>query len=239
MKHNLTWMTGRPIAHRGLHNTANNILENTLPACRAAMQMGYNIEVDLHPSSTGEPIVFHDATLERLAGDPRNVRDLSPAELGNISLENSDENIATFEQLLQLVDGKTGIVLEMKGVAGEDEGFVAAIADCLKNYHGPVAIMSFYHWLLKDARQFAPSLPLGLTAMGDDERYQQHETIAAQCDFDFLSYKWKDLPCKFATQFRQTGKPLICWTVKSPAQQPKALRHCDQITFEGFKPASN
>jgi hypothetical protein len=96
--------------------------------------------------------------------------------------------------------------------------------------------MSFGPWLLKDARRLAPDLPLGLVAKGDDRQYQSHKMIAEQCDIDFVSYNHKDLPCKFATEFRNCGKPLISWTIKSPQQQRHARQNSDQITFEGFDP---
>ena len=32
------------------------------------------------------------------------------------------------------------------------------------------------------------------------------------------------------------GIPLICWTVRTPADRAKARDYTDQITFEGFDP---
>lgn len=236
MLHDLTWMTDRPIAHRGYHNAEIDIYENTLSACSLAIEYGFNIEVDMHPAGNGQPIIFHDPTLERLSGDPRNVRELDPGQLAKVKIGNGKDTVATLDQLLELTDGNTGLVLEMKGVAGEDDGFVAAITNSLKNYHGPYVLMSFYHWLLKDARAIAPHIPLGLTALYGDEKYEMHKTIADECEVDFVSYKWSDLPCRFATEFRNSGKPVICWTTKSAEQMHKALQHCDQVTFEGFNP---
>ena len=60
------WLRDKPFAHRGLHDVDRKIVENTLPACQAAVTHGYNIEVDLQPSSDGVPMVFHDYTLDRL-----------------------------------------------------------------------------------------------------------------------------------------------------------------------------
>ena len=56
----------RPIAHRGLHDAAAGIIENTGPAFEAAIRHGYGIECDLRPLADGTPIVFHDETLTRL-----------------------------------------------------------------------------------------------------------------------------------------------------------------------------
>ena len=172
------WLSARPIAHRGLHEAENGILENTLSACKAAIDRGFHIEVDLHPSSDLVPVVFHDLTLERMCGDVRKVRELTARQLGEISIGKTNDRVASLEELLKLTGGKVGLVLEMKELAGHDQGFVEAIGKCLANYNGPVALMSFNHWLLKDARDILPDLLLGLVAHGDERQYEVHRKIA-------------------------------------------------------------
>ena len=43
----LDWLTARPIAHRGLHDAGNGVIENTLSAARAAIEGDYAIELDV------------------------------------------------------------------------------------------------------------------------------------------------------------------------------------------------
>ena len=213
-------------------------MKTAFPPAKLPLIAAFSIEVDMHPARDKVPMVFHDLTLERMAGDHRNMRDLSAGQLGKVRIGESTDTVPTLSQLLQLTSGKVGLVLEMKGLVGEDDGFVKAIANCLEGYDGPVALMSFNHWLLEEVRTLAPHLSLGLVAQGDDSQYQSHQQIADRCNVDFVSYDRKDLPCKFASQFRASGKPLICWTVKSRQQQKTALQYSDQITFEGFDPDS-
>ncbi|MFG1514500.1 glycerophosphodiester phosphodiesterase family protein, partial [Halobacteriovorax sp. ZH3_bin.1] len=54
------------IAHRGLHDDKKP--ENTMAAFKAAIKHNYAIELDVHLSSDGHVVVFHDETLERLTG---------------------------------------------------------------------------------------------------------------------------------------------------------------------------
>jgi len=56
----------KPIAHRGLHDAAKGIVENTVPAFEAAIVRGYGIECDVRPARCSTPMVFHDLSLERL-----------------------------------------------------------------------------------------------------------------------------------------------------------------------------
>jgi len=62
----LDWLIARPIAHRGLHDEARGIVENTPSAMSAAIDANYAIEVDLHITADGEAMVYHDATLGRI-----------------------------------------------------------------------------------------------------------------------------------------------------------------------------
>ena len=60
------WLTARPIAHRGLHDAAAGVIENTASAFRAAIAGNYAIECDLQISADGEAMVHHDDALGRL-----------------------------------------------------------------------------------------------------------------------------------------------------------------------------
>jgi Glycerophosphoryl diester phosphodiesterase family len=60
------WLTESPIAHRGLHDAASGVIENTLQAAEAAITSGFAIECDIQMSADGEVFVFHDDTLDRL-----------------------------------------------------------------------------------------------------------------------------------------------------------------------------
>ena len=59
------WLVAKPIAHRGLHNKAEGIIENTASAAEAAIARGFPIELDVQLTADNEAIVFHDFELER------------------------------------------------------------------------------------------------------------------------------------------------------------------------------
>lgn len=71
----------RIVAHRGRHNEAD-LRENTIPAIRAAAEWGAEVvEIDVRLTGDGEVVLLHDATLERLWGDPRAVSDMTSAQV--------------------------------------------------------------------------------------------------------------------------------------------------------------
>lgn len=67
------------IAHRG---NAAEFPENTLPALQSAVELGLrHVEFDVQLTADKVPVVFHDATLERVADRQGNLHELSWAEL--------------------------------------------------------------------------------------------------------------------------------------------------------------
>lgn len=75
----------RVLAHRGLVTAdmaADGIVDNTVAAIAAAHAAGVEyVETDCHLTADGVVVLFHDATLERVTGDPRAVADVTVREL--------------------------------------------------------------------------------------------------------------------------------------------------------------
>jgi glycerophosphoryl diester phosphodiesterase len=231
----LGWLTERPIAHRGFHDRAAGRPENSLAAFLAAVENSYAIECDLHPAADGVPVVFHDADLRRLAGEPAAVRDLTSMELGRMRLLGTDEHIPTLDEMLTLVGGRVPLIIELKHVEARDAGFAAAVVERLKDYHGPAALMSFDAALLADVNASGAAMPRGWIGEGSDATNLDHLNAIAKLGVDFVSYNIDDLPTAAMTFARAVlNLPLICWTVRTPEQREKARLLTDQITFEGF-----
>jgi len=233
----LRWLTARPIAHRGFHDWRRSRPENTLAAFVAAIQARYAIECDLHVAADGVPVVFHDDELRRLTGEEGCVRDRTSAELGDLRVLDTPEWIPTLDELLTVVEGRVPLVLELKSMPGRNAGLAWGVADRLKRYAGPAAVMSFDPELLMEVRAGDPHLPRGLTADGNWRSAPRHLRSTLRLGVDFISYAIDDLPTPmpaFARRFLRI--PLICWTVRTPAQLKKARAWTDQITFEGFSP---
>jgi len=236
----LSWLTLRPIAHRGLHDMADadpQKPENTLAAFQAAVGNGYAIECDLQISADGVPVVFHDDTLDRLTGESGPVRSRTAGELAKIGILNSGETIPTLSDMLEQIAGAVPLVIELKSIAGENDGFAQAVADHLRNYSGPVAVMSFDADLAVAMTEAAPGLPVGLVAEGGLATTIRHLAAIIRHGFHFVSYSLTDLPTPAPLIARWVlGLPLICWTVRTPADARKAKRWTGQITFEGIRP---
>jgi len=128
-------------------------------------------------------------------------------------------------------------VIELKGIAGHDEGLVEAVAAALQDYNGKVAIMSFDHWLIRDFAKYMPDIPAGLTAYGrDNQLIEAHFAMLAH-GLDFTSYAAGDLPNPFVSFVRDRLKmPVVTWTVRDKPAVDLTFKYADQMTFEGFDP---
>ena len=101
-------------AHRGLFDNKSDAPENSLPAFEKACQKGYAIELDVQLSKDNIPVVFHDDNLKRMCGVDGSVWDYTIKELKKMRLAASDATIPTFEEVLQVVDGRVPLLIEYK-----------------------------------------------------------------------------------------------------------------------------
>lgn len=241
------WLTKVAIAHRGLHDVNHGVEENSLLAFEAAIEHGYAIEADLQLSRDGEAMVFHDRMLDRLTSESGSISDFTAAQLNKIAYANGRGAIPTLVQVLDLVAGRTGLVVEVKSRWTGDTRLVRRTAQCLASYAGDAAVMSFdpvqVAWLAHEA----PDVIRGMVADGatqDDYPWLPLSTRLSLREFrhadvtqpDFLSLDKHWLPSPVSRSYRKTRTPMICWTIRSEQEASDALRWCDQITFEGYLP---
>ncbi|MEM9732628.1 MAG: glycerophosphodiester phosphodiesterase family protein [Pseudomonadota bacterium] len=233
----IDWLTARPIAHRALHDLSAVRAENSWSAFEAAIEAGYAIECDVQMSKTGEAVVFHDPVLGRMTGVDGKVREHAPEKLSQLRLADTKDGIFTLQQHMDQVAGRVPVIVELKGIEGEDEGLVEDVAKVLKSYAGRVAVMSFDHHLCAQFHTLMPEIPRGLTAEGGNEMAEVHEKAMTDFGLQFVSYAVAEIDLTFPQSVMAKGMPLISWTVRDEAQAKRSLDHGAQMTFEGFLPA--
>ncbi len=237
MNAGLAWLTERPIAHRGLHDNNLFCWENTLSAFARAVDRGYAIECDVHLAADRVPVVFHDDALMRLTRQDGFIWQRTSAELGASRVGGTADTVPTLAQVLNLIEGRVPLIVEIKGIPGHDEGLVAEVGRLLGDYRGKVAVMSFDHWIIRRFTQDAPGVPAGLTAWGADEALiEAHFSMLAH-GIDFVSYDVAALPNRFTSFVRnRLQMPVISWTVRDEPARELTRLHADQMTFESFEP---
>jgi glycerophosphoryl diester phosphodiesterase len=248
-----SWLIERPIAHRGLHDCAMGVIENTLRAAEAAIAGGFAIECDIQLSADSEAIVFHDETLDRLTEASGPIATLSAAEIAKVRIKGSGEPLPTFAAFLDAVAGRTPIICELKSRFDGDWRIADRAAALAAAYDGLLAFKSFDHDLvaylrLRRAHMRPPRgpCPIGILARAsyDDPSWAflSDEQKRNWTDFDhydlarpdFLSWNVDDLPHKIPFLVKElSGAPIMVWTVRTPEQREAAYKWADQIVFDG------
>jgi len=249
VKPSLEWLVARPIAHRGLHDKARGVLENTASAALAAIEAKCAIECDVQVTADGEAVVFHDFTLERLTARSDAVRDISAEAIGKLPVRGSADHIMRLSDWLALIAGRTIAVIEIKSRFDGDTRLLRRVVEVTRPYGEPFAIKSFDPTVIEKLREIAPEIPRGIVAMNEykdrDHNPLSREEIHALANLlhfsrtepDFLSWQVSDLPCAAPYLSRtQLGLPIMAWTVRTREERERASLHADQMVFEGFLP---
>jgi glycerophosphoryl diester phosphodiesterase len=241
----------RPIAHRGLHDVAQGVVENTAPAFTAAIARGYGIECDLQPLACGTPVVFHDERLDRLIDATGRVDVLSRVQAAKLRYRGQDTAILPFADFLDLVGGRVPLLVEIKSEwDAANSVFLDTIAVLAKAYKGPLALMSFDPVVMARMRELAPTVPRGIVSgvyqgkgwwldrLSAERAYRlTHLLECGPVQPQFISYHVKALPTP-VTRFLREGleMPLFSWTVRTEEERAVSAQWADAPTFEGYLP---
>lgn len=239
----ISWIKETPIAHRGVHT--KDIPENSLSAFENALKNNYAIELDVQFTKDKEVVVFHDENLKRITNDTRNIEDVNYDELKNLRLGNTNEIIPTLEEVLELVDSKVAILIEIKDCKDYIE-LSEKTYEILKGYEGNYAIQSFnpfiLEWYKNNASevvrgQLSGTFTEGSESLNSFEKFVlKNMLLNFKSKPNYIGYELEGIPKSKLESLRKKGVPIIVWTVKNKEDMEKAYKYSDNITFENFLP---
>ena len=239
----------RFFAHRGLHKNGTALPENSLPAIRKAAEEGYGIEFDIQVTKDGVPVVFHDFTLRRMCGQKGRVADYTLEELSKFRLLDCGEKIPTFAEVLQAVDGRVPLLIEMK-VEYFDLRVCRAADQLLRDYRGVYCIESFNPLVLLWYRKNRPDVMRGQLSDGFIHQKEFRTPVKLGPGLiiqylctnfvtrpDFIAYNHKyqgNLSRRLCR--RLLGGKAAAWTVQSEEDLKKVRHGFDIFIFDSFIP---
>lgn len=232
-------------AHRGLFQNENGIPENSKKAFQKAVEKGFGIEMDVRLTKDKIPVIFHDDTLERMCGVEGKVNEYTYAELLEFSLLDTEEKIPTLLEVLNIVDGKVPLIVEMKVDWLDKETHV--IADkVLQEYQGLYCVESFnplvIYWYRRHRKQ---------VIRGQLSDYIKSKEIQKKIVFwglknllfniiarpDFVAYNHLHYKNISRVLYRNLyGGVSIAWTIQSQEQLEARKNDFDMFIFDGFLP---
>ena len=236
------WLTNKPIAHRGLFDN-QTLPENSLAAFDNAVKHGFAIELDVQMTKDGVLVVFHDDTLDRMTNATGVVEKMDYNQIKDITLLDTDCKIPTFKQILELVDGKTELLIEIKPY--NNVGCVEEkVAELLDGYKGDFAIESFNPLILRWFKKHRPNFVCGQLASECNgipiPKFQKfvikHMVLCRFCGCKFVAYNVNDIAKVKRVQRLRKKMPVLGWTVCSQNHYEQTKQHYDNMIFDSFVP---
>jgi len=201
-----------------------------MAAFRAALELGAGIECDVRLSGDDEVMIFHDHDLRRLCASALAVEATAASILSAQRLYDSGEHIPRLSQLLELVDGRVPLLVEIKCRGGNASRVAAAVADLISDYAGAVGVMSFEPKAIRWLARHRPLLQRGLVISERASAFDRWRgmTVAQP---NFLAVDRAALGRPWVARARSKHW-LYSWTIRSPADRETAEIHADALIWE-------
>lgn len=213
-------------AHRGLHS-GTELPENSLAAFSAAIEFGAGIECDLRLTVDRHLVVFHDADASRLCQSPLRIGQSPWEDVRRLSV--AGHPIPRLEDVLDLVDGRTSLLLELK-VDRDLHDWGSALRRVLSGYHGCYGLMSFDPGLVRLLKSKMPSARRGLI-IKEQRSLLGRLAGTAVARPDFLAVELGTLSRPWTMRERRT-RPVYGWTVRTESERAQAVVQADALIWE-------
>lgn len=232
MKEN--FLVKNKIAHRGIFDN-NKVPENSIKSFKNAINKEYVIEFDVHLTKDKKIVVFHDMDLDRMTKEKGPIKELTLEELQKIKLLDTNYRIPSLDEVLELIDGKVPILIEIKY---DVKGFELPklLLERLKTYNGEVAIQSFDPFVVSYIRFHAKEYLRGLLIGSFKNKVKNifiNNLVLLPFDIlisnpDFLAVDKKMYKNKKIKRFKKK-KNVVAWTMKSKEDVDKYKDKFDNV----------
>jgi glycerophosphoryl diester phosphodiesterase len=185
--------------------------ENTLLAFQRALAIGVDgIELDVHATADGIPVVIHDRDVGRTTDGTGFVDEISLARLQTFNAGNG-ERVPTLSELLMLVGDAAHLDIELKGT-----GIEGAVLGVLAQFPAVRWAFSSFAWdTLRSVRRLDPVAEIWPLAehVGDDLI-----AITAELASPAVSLLTAAYTTESAAELRDAGLRVVVWTVNDPRE---------------------
>lgn len=213
------------IAHRGASAYEP---ENTLRAFERAIQMGATmLELDIHLSKDGHPIVIHDAEVSRTTNRKGHISDMTLKQIKELDA-GKGERVPTLTEVIDLARDLAKLYIELKG-----QGTPGPVVDTLNSmvFEDQVIVSSFYPWLIQKIKFLNPKIRTSMLIRREEQDADFVEWALAVVA-DYVHPCWENempTPHKLLTpdlisNIRRHGLGLITWHEERPSELQKLVK---------------
>ena len=211
--------TTKIIAHRGFMEKG---VENTVSSLIASAEAGADmVEIDIQQTKDGKFIVFHDASLTRLAGKRESVYQMTQAELMEVTVHSGQlsDTIPSLEQMLEKSrELNIQLLIEIKTHGYETDDMLQRLIAVLDQYKALDVhyIQSLEMDIATQIKEMEPRLKVGVV-------YALNLGALPKTDLDFIAIEQYFVTERLIEQAKQQEKQLFVWTVNDTRGLQKYL----------------
>ncbi len=219
------------IAHRGASAYEP---ENTLRAFERAIEMGATmLELDVHLSREGHPMVIHDTDLSRTTNGTGRVTDLSLTQIKRFDA-GLGERVPTLDEVIELARDRAKLYIELKGQSAPEQ-VVKTLQKA--DFLDQVIVGSFYPWLPQKIKFLEPRIRTSVLIRLED-RQADFVAWTLAVEADYVHPYWESgsttphelLTPTLIANFRQHGLGIPLWHEERPAE----LRELVKLDVDGI-----
>ncbi|MEC0128903.1 glycerophosphodiester phosphodiesterase [Paenibacillus pabuli] len=210
-------MTIQAVAHRGY---PKKYPENTLSSFLKAVELGFtHLELDVHLSKDGIPVVIHDHTIDRMTNGTGRVADYTASELQSLNIK-QDEHIPTLDEVLRALKGKIELNIELKQMGNCYPQLEEKVLEVIKEFNllNQVVITSFDFDALEKIRQLSSDVRIGLITFGCSKAILDW---SLEMGATFLSMHYAFVTEHYIHRCQELGIQLMAWTVNETSIMKK------------------
>lgn len=203
-------LEGYEFRHRGLHK---NVPENSMSAFKKALYRNMPIELDVRILKDNNIIVFHDDNLKRMTGVDKKIETCNYEEIKNIKLENSLETIPLLIDVLNLINNKVLLLIEVKEYSKKMCKQLKKILKKYNNFLIQTFSLRVYYWF-KINTKFKTGI---LTYSNLKLKIILKPDFISMSKYNLKKYK---------------NIPLFAWTIKNKTELEKVKKISDSFIVD-------
>lgn len=198
---------------------------NTITAFELALEQGADgIELDVHRSADGYPVIVHDFTVDSTTDGKGRVDSMTLAQLKALDAGSyfdakfTGTRIPTLDEVFEAVGKHLFVNVEIKSITAETDGVEQVVADCIARHNmgERVVVSSFNPLSLLRFRAIAPDVPIGF--LYAKESPDGVFDVLKGTDYEAFHPHDPLINADFIAPHVAAGRVINAWTVNDPVR---------------------
>jgi glycerophosphoryl diester phosphodiesterase len=205
---------------------------NTLPAFELAAEQGADgIELDVHRSADGHPVIVHDFTVDKTTNGTGRVTGMTLAQLRTLDAGAwfneafRGTQVPTLDEVVEAVGQRLFVNVEIKANSWRTDGVEQVVADCIARHRMQrrVIVSSFNPPTLRRFRALAPDVPIAFLYARETPFFAHWMLSGVRVDAVHPHHVQID--ARLMQRAASRGQKVNTWTVNDPgrARELRAL----------------